>query len=85
MYPGEVEIALQFDPESEGCSNLTENQSNCTAMIREDDMFTITLTLSNDVGSSTPVVVNCKLISVFIKCILNCVCLQLYQLRSKQG
>ena len=56
VYPGEVRVGLSLDSQAEGCSDVLEDATNCTAVITRDDiMYTINLTLSNDVAQTHPV------------------------------
>ena len=63
VYPGEVRVGLSLHPQAEGCSDVLEDATNCTAVITRDDiMYTINLTLSNDVAQTHPVMkmLECK-------------------------
>ena len=73
VYPGEVRVGLSLDPQAEGCSDVLEDATNCTAVITRDDiMYTINLTLSNDVAQTHPVMkmFECKCVAVAIIMIL---------------
>ena len=47
-------VNVDFVPEAEGCSDVNASETSCTAIITKDDMYTVTLTLSNDAGQSEP-------------------------------
>lgn len=68
VYPGQVDVIVHLDPGAEGCSDLTVDRTNCTAIITRDDIYTFTLTISNDVGSTTPImkIFNRKSLSAMI-------------------
>ena len=62
VYPGEVEVRVDLDPEAMGCSDVTADDTSCTATITRDEDYTASLTLSNDVGPTPPVedMFNCE-------------------------
>ena len=55
VYPGEVEVRVDLDPGDMVCSGVTADDISCTVNITRDDNYTVSLTLSNDVGSTQPV------------------------------
>ena len=61
MYPGAVVVSVELDPGDIACS-ITEDTS-CTALITRDDVYTVSLTLRNDVGSTQAAMnsFNCEL------------------------
>ena len=63
VYPGEVEVRVDLDPGDMACSGVTADDISCTVNITRDDNYTVSLTLSNDVGSTQPVesMFNCEL------------------------
>ena len=63
VYPGEVEVRVDLDPGNMTCSGVTADDISCTVNITRDDNYTVSLTLSNDVGSTQPVesMFNCEL------------------------
>ena len=54
VYPGEVGVSVDLDPGDIACSGVTAEDTSCTVKITRDDNYTISLTLRNDVGSTTP-------------------------------
>ena len=54
VYPGTVMVAVELDPGGIGCSGVTASDTSCTTTITRDDSYTVSLTLSNDVGSTEP-------------------------------
>ena len=55
VYPGEVGVSVDLDPGDITCSGVTADDISCTVNITRDDDYTVSLTLSNDVGSTQPV------------------------------
>ena len=56
VYPGEVNVSVTLGLKNSTCSELlTSANTSCTAVITTDDKYTITLTLSNNVGLAEPV------------------------------
>jgi hypothetical protein len=53
MYPGEQTTMVVLTPGNIDC---TVTGTRCTASITEDDNYTLSLTLSNEIGSSVPVI-----------------------------
>ena len=51
-YPGEVEVIVELNPGNIVCSDVTTEDTSCTVSITRDDVYTVSLTLSNDVGST---------------------------------
>ena len=51
-YPGEVEVIVELDPGNIVCSDVTTEDTSCTVSITDDDVYTVSLTLSNEVGST---------------------------------
>ena len=62
VYPGEVEVRVDLDLGDMACSGVTADDISCTVNITRDDNYTVSLTLSNDVGSTQPVesMFNCE-------------------------
>ena len=54
LYPGEVGVSVDLDPGDITCSGVTADDTSCTVNIDRDDEYTVSLSLSNDVGSTTP-------------------------------
>lgn len=55
IYPGETKVAIALEVENNTCSNLTSDNTSCTAFITEEGQYNITLSLSNNVGQAKPV------------------------------
>ena len=55
-YPGEVVVSVELDPGNIACSDVATEGTSCTAIINRDDVYTVSLTLRNDVGSTQAVV-----------------------------
>jgi hypothetical protein len=53
VYPGEQTAMVVLTP---GDIDCTVTDTRCTASITNDDKYTLNLTLSNDIGSSVPVI-----------------------------
>ena len=64
VYPGEVEVRVDLNPGDMACSGVTADDISCTVNITRDDNYTVSLTLSNDVGSTQHVErkFNCELL-----------------------
>ena len=56
VYPGEVVVSVELDPGNIACSDVTTEDTSCIASITRDDVYTVSLTLRNDVGSTQAVV-----------------------------
>ena len=56
MYPGEVGVSVELDPGNIACSDVATDNTSYTAIITRDDVYTVSLTLRNDVGSTQAVV-----------------------------
>ena len=64
MYPGEEMTTVDLTPGGTICSLLSTPNTSCTATITNDcSNYNISITLSNDIGSSQPVsiIFNCEL------------------------
>ena len=57
LYPGVVMVAVELEPGGIGCSGVTAPDTSCTTIITRDDSYTVNLTLSNDIGSTEPVII----------------------------
>ena len=55
VYAGELGVSVDLEPGDITCSDVTADDTSCTVTITRDDDYTVSLTLSNDVGSTTPV------------------------------
>ena len=77
VYPGSVEARVNLNPGDVTCSGVTAHDTSCTVSIASEGVYAITLTLTNDVGSTQPIVdtldrnlmsvcmcVNCALVNV---------------------
>ena len=51
IYPGEMQVNIALDPEATGCSDVTADEMSCTATITSNDMYTVSLTVTNDLDS----------------------------------
>ena len=62
VYPGSVEARVNLNPGDVTCSGGT----SCTASLTSESVYDITLMLTNDVGSTQPIVdtLDCNLMSV---------------------
>ena len=78
-YPGEVEVRVDLDPGDMACSGVTADDTSCTVNITRDEDYTVSLTLSNDVGSTQPVetTFNCEFstssythVYIHVRCVL---------------
>ena len=56
VYPGAVMVTVDLEPGGIGCSGETASDTSCSTTITRDDSYTVNLTLSNDIGSTEPVV-----------------------------
>ena len=56
VYPGERGVSVELDPGNIVCSDVTTEDTSCTAIITRDDVYTVSLTLRNDVDSTQAVV-----------------------------
>ena len=63
VYPREVVVSVELDPGSIACSDVTTDDTNCTVSITGDNVYTVSLTLRNDVGSTQAALkmFNCEL------------------------
>ena len=62
VYPGAVEASVVLDPGA--CCTVTADGTSCSATIARDDVYTVSLTVTNDVGSTQSAVrmFDCKYI-----------------------
>ena len=51
IYPGEVKVRVDLDPEAMGCSDVTADDTSCTATITSNEMYSVSLTVTNDLDS----------------------------------
>ena len=85
VYPGEMDISVNIVPKAEGfCSTVTETATDCTMLITKDDIYTVHLTLSNDVGSTRPVmqIFDCKCLCSTISIHMHVVLFPMYSVQS---
>ena len=64
VYPGDESTKVNLTPGGTICSHMPPFNTNCTATITSDcNNYSISLTVSNDVGSAQPVstIFNCEL------------------------
>ena len=54
MYPGTVEASVVMNPADIVCADMATGGTSCTASIPRG-IYTISLTVTNDVGSAQPV------------------------------
>jgi hypothetical protein len=52
VYPGEVKVRVDLDPEAMGCSDVTADDTSCTATITSDEMYSVSLNVSNNLDST---------------------------------
>ena len=83
VYPGEVEVSVELDPRDMACSDVTADDISCSVSITRDEDYTVSLTLSNDVGSTPPVesMFNCEFstssythVYIHVRCVLVYTC-----------
>ena len=53
IYPGDVKVAVDLDPEVVGCYNVTADDTSCIATITNNANYTVSLTVANDLNSVT--------------------------------
>lgn len=73
LYPGEVIASANLDPEDDIICSLT----SCTAVIKRDTNFTVSVSLRNEVGTSVSpeIKFDCKLSIDFLKLRICCIAL----------
>ena len=61
IYPQEEDAIVKLTPGNLDCQGVTDN--SCNATINEETDYTVSLTLTNNIGSSNPVTrsFNCEL------------------------
>ena len=52
VYPGVVNARVHLDPGDGTCSSA--DSTKCSATINSDDVYNVSLTLTNDVGPTQP-------------------------------
>ena len=52
IYLGEVRVRVDLDPEAMGCSDVTADDTSCTAMITSNEIYSVSLNVSNDLNST---------------------------------
>ena len=53
IYPGEVEVTVDLDPEVVGCSDVTADDISCIATITTNANYTVSLTVTNNLNAAT--------------------------------
>ena len=53
IYPGDVEVTVDLDPEAVGCSDVTADDTSCIATITNNANYTVSLTVTNDLNAAT--------------------------------
>ena len=74
VYPGAVEPTVILDPGA--CCTVTAYGTSCTATITRDGVYTVSLTVTNDVGSTQSAVhmFDCKYIVYMYSVTIRCWC-----------
>ena len=52
VYPGDIMVSVELDPEAVGCSDVTADDTSCIATITSNDDYTVILTVTNSLNSS---------------------------------
>ena len=79
IYLGEVRVRVDLDPEAMGCSDVTADNTSCTATITSDEIYTVSLTVTNDLDSTmTMRDFDCEFIHCMYVCILYVQCMYMY-------
>ena len=55
VYPGVVYASVHLDPGDGTCSGMSVGGTSCSATITSEGVYTVSLSLTNDVGPSQPV------------------------------
>ena len=81
VYPGAVDVSVVLNPGSIACSGVTAEDTSCVINITKDGVYNVTVTLTNDIGSTQDMMVfNCELTSctvymiTFLSCVHVCCC-----------
>ena len=53
VHAGDVNISVEVNPHAAGCSNVTADSTSCAATITSDGNYTVTLTVTNKLGSAS--------------------------------
>ena len=76
VYPGAVDVSVVLNPGGIACSGVTAEDTRCVINITEDGVYSVTITLTNDVSSTQDIMVfNCELTScmvTFLSCVHVC-------------
>ena len=52
VYPGEERVNVVLDPGNIACLNEIDNDMSCTATIKEDGVYIVKITKTNEVGET---------------------------------
>ena len=62
VFPETVNVSVVLNPGDIACSGVTAEDTSCDVDIREDDVYSVTVTLTNDLGSTQARrILNCEL------------------------
>ena len=62
VYPETVDVSVVLTPGDIACSGLTAEDTSCDVNITKDDVYSVTVNLTNDVGSAQDIMeFNCEL------------------------
>ena len=85
IYPGEMEVSVDLDPEAMGCSDVTADDTSCTAMITSNDNYTVSLNVTNDLSSVVTVMTfDCEFIPMYTHSLVEAahLCINMYKRQS---
>ena len=77
VYPEVVDVDVVLNPGDIACSGVTPENTSCVANIIEDGVYSVTVTMTNDIGSTQAMrIFNCELMSCivtfYVVCVLLC-------------
>ena len=62
VYPGTVGVSVVLNPGGIACSGVTAEDTSCVINITEDGVYSITVTLTNEIDSAQAMrIFNCEL------------------------
>ena len=52
VYPGRESVSVELDPEVTGCSDVSTDDTSCTATVTSNANYSVSLTVTNDLDST---------------------------------
>ena len=73
VYYEAVNVSVVLNPGNIACSGVTAEDASCDVNITRDDVYSVTVTLTNDIGSTQAMrIFNCELTPSMVLSLLYC-------------